>query len=88
MVISWKFAQGPGAQFAFFLLGHHFCLRLTLRTFFFLHGAGGGGGGWGLCWSLAASLKMTSADWMINSLTIFKDLEKVLQGHALSAAGA
>jgi hypothetical protein len=39
MVISWKFAQGPGAQFAFFLLGHHFCLRLTLRTFFFLHGS-------------------------------------------------
>ena len=36
MVISWKFAQGPGAQFAFFLLGHHFCLRLTLRTIFFL----------------------------------------------------
>ena len=31
---------------------------------------------------------MTSADWMINSLTISKDLEKVLQGHALSAAGA
>jgi hypothetical protein len=27
------------AQFAFFLLGHHFCLRLTLRTFFFLHGS-------------------------------------------------
>lgn len=39
MVISWKFAQGPGAQFAFFLLGHHFRLRLTLRTFFFLHGS-------------------------------------------------
>jgi hypothetical protein len=39
MVISWKFAQGPGAQFAFFLLGHHFCLRLTLRTFYFLHGS-------------------------------------------------
>ena len=39
LVISWKFAQGPGAQFAFFLLGHHFCLRLTLRTFFFLHGS-------------------------------------------------
>jgi hypothetical protein len=24
MVISWKFAQGPGAQFAFFLLGKNF----------------------------------------------------------------
>ncbi len=32
MVISWKFAQGPGAQFAFFLLGHHFRLRLSITT--------------------------------------------------------
>jgi hypothetical protein len=35
MVISWKFAQTPGAQFAFFVLGSH---RLALRTFFFLPG--------------------------------------------------
>jgi hypothetical protein len=53
MVISWKFAQGPGAQFAFFLLGHHFCLRLTLRTFSFCMGGGGGGGVW---WSRAPDL--------------------------------
>jgi hypothetical protein len=34
MVISWKFTQGPEAQFAFFLLGGHFGHRLALRTFF------------------------------------------------------
>jgi hypothetical protein len=38
MVISWKFAQGPGAQFAFFVLGSHLSHRLALRTFFFLPG--------------------------------------------------
>jgi hypothetical protein len=34
MVISWKFAQGPGAQFAFFVLGSHLGHRLALMTFF------------------------------------------------------
>ncbi len=35
MVISWEFAQGLGAQFAFFVLGSHYLgHRLALRTFF------------------------------------------------------
>jgi hypothetical protein len=34
MVIFWRFAQGPGAQFAFFVLGSHLYPRLELRTFF------------------------------------------------------
>jgi hypothetical protein len=34
MVTSWKFAQGPGVQFAFFVLGSHSGHRLALRTFF------------------------------------------------------
>ncbi len=32
MVISWKFAQGPGAQFAFFVLGGKLGHQLVLRS--------------------------------------------------------